>query len=479
MKNFVRRICPIILVFVLLFSVMAVNVSAISGKSTIGFSSKSPKVGDTLTVYVTYNLDNDANAVSGTLTYDSAVLKYVSASGCVASGIDSGVTFNATGNGKTYYIRIDLEVVGEGQSAVKVIDGACASDVEGTVEGATAFVTTKNGATDNTGQDINNTTGAALKSITVSGGKLTPDFNANVTEYKVVVPYTHTDGILSCESLDPNAQISVEGSRQLKVGNNTRVIVVKSNGQTRRYTVIFNRLDENGNDTTAVSSDVKVTYNNKEYIIGQQDAMLTPPAGFTLSTVMYGDTEVSAYKNASGKVVLLYLIADDGAGDFFLYENSQVKDFNYISVGDATYIIMDATEDAPEGMKKFTYELNGKSVSCYKYEDEKLSDFVVFSAVSPDGNAGYYCFDVSEKTIQRIPDFTPAATETQKELEVKPSTRTVVFALIAIFLVLLIVLVIALAVKAGKKSGRNVKSIFDTEEDEYEMEESSDDPDDD
>lgn len=479
MKNLFKRICPLILVFVLLFSVMAVNVSAVSGNSIISFSDKSPKVGDTVTVNVTYKLDGDANAVSGTLTFDSSILKYVSASGCAAGAIDSGVTFNATGNGATYYIRIDLEVIAEGQSPVKVIDGACASDVEGTVEGATAFLTTKNAITEDDEQDLNANTGAALKSITVAAGQLTPAFDPNVTEYKVVVPYTQTDGILSCESLDPNANITVEGSRELKVGNNTRVIVVKSNGQTRRYTIIFNRLDENGNDTTAAPSDIKVTVNNKEYIIGQQDAMLTPPAGFTLSTVMYGENEVSAYKNASGKVVLLYLLAEDGAGDFFLYENGKISDFNYISVGGITYIIKEITEDAPEGMEKSTYELNGKSVSCYKYIDKEFSDFVVFSAISPDGNQSYYSYDVNEKTLQRIVKFTSYEEEASKEIEVSKTAKTVVLSLVSIFVVLLIVLIIALAVKAGRKSGRNVRGIFDTDEDEYEMEEDSDVPDED
>lgn len=480
MKNILKRICPIIMVFVLLFSVMAVNVSAISGTSTIAFSSKSPKVGDTLTVTVTYKLDSEANAVSGTLTFDSTILKYVNANNCVASAIDSGVAFNTTGQSSTYYIKIDLEVIAEGSCVIKLIDAACANVEDGVVEGSSASLTTKNAATNDDEQDINSTASAALTSITVAAGELTPAFNQNVTQYKVVVPYTQTDGILSCETLDPNASITVEGSRQLKVGNNTRVIIVTNKGQTRRYTVVFNRLDQNGNDTTApASSDVKVTVNNKEYIIGQQDPLLTPPSGFTLSTAMYGDKEVTAYKNSSGKVVLLYLLTDDGAGDFFLYENGKVSDFNYISVGDATYIIKEVTENAPDGMYQSTYDLNGKSIACYKYSDKELADFVVFSAVSPNGNTGYYSYDVSEKTIQKIVKFGAVATDITEELAVNKSTKTIVVSLISIFVVLLIVLIIALVIKAGKKSGRNVKSIFDTDEDEYEMEEFSDDPDED
>lgn len=486
MKNLFKKICPIILVAVLLFGIMAVNVSAIGGKSIIGFSNKSPKVGDTVTVSVKYNLDSEAQAVGGTLTYDSTVLKYIEARNCQANALDSSVIFlQSSGNSFTSInMSFDFEVIAEGESVVKIIDGTCADNEEGIVEGASARITTKNATTDNNDdeeQNLNSNTKAALTSITVAAGQLTPAFNQNVTEYKVTVPYSQTDGILSCESLDPNATITVEGNRELKVGNNTRVIVVRaSNGNIRRYTVVFNRLDENGNDVTAPSSsDIKVTVNNKEYTIGQQNPQLAPPSGFTLSTTMYNESEVAAYKNASGKIVLLYLLTDDGAGDFFLYENGKISEFNYISFGDATYIIKDATEDAPDGLYKTTYELNGKKISCYKYADEKLFDFVVFSAVSPDGNEGYYSYDESENTLQRIVKFGAVSADAPVDITVKQSTKTVVVSLISIFVVLIIVLIIALVVKYGKKSGKSMRGIFDTDEEEYEMEASSSDPDED
>ena len=303
MKNAVKKICALVVAIALIVSVFAFNVSAVSGKSTISFSSKSPKIGDTVTVNVTYNLDGVATAVSGTLTFDTAILKYISANNCTANTIDSGVTFNATGQADKYYIRIDLEVIAEGRSAVRIIDGACADEEGGIVEGSTAFLTTKNAQTEDQDQDINATESAALTSITVSAGRLAPAFDPNVTQYTVTVPYSQTDGILSCETLDPNASVAVQGERQLKVGKNTRVIVVTNGNQTRRYTVVFNRLDQNGNDVTApVTDDIKVTVNNKQYIIGQQDSLLTPPMGFTLSTATYGDKEVAAYKNSSGKI---------------------------------------------------------------------------------------------------------------------------------------------------------------------------------
>lgn len=480
MKNLLKKICAAVMVAVMLFSFAVINVSAENGSCTIAFGPKNPKQGEAVTVTITYNLDREATAVSGALTFDSAYIKFESANNCTATEIDSGVEFNATGNGKKFYIKLDLMVVAEGKSQIRVID-AFASDGENeeTVKGATATLTTKNATAQDEDQNINDSTSAALTSITVTGGQLTPSFDKNVTEYKVTVPYSQTDGMLSCESFDQNATITVEGSRQLKVGNNTRVIVVTNNGQTRRYTVVFNRLDQNGNDTTtAATAGVKVTVSGKEYTIGQQDAMLTPPMGFTLSTATYGETEVAAYKNASGKVVLLYLVSSDGSGDFFLYENNTLSEFIYISTANGTYILKDVADTAPEGMYKTAYDLNGKSVSCYKYSDKELVDFIVFSAVAPNGNSGHYSYDENEKTMQRVVKLGAASAGTKPvELKVDKSTKTAILSLISILAVLIIVLIIALVIKAGKKSGRKLRSIFDTEEDEYEMEEDSDDPD--
>lgn len=477
-KNLLKRVCPLILAVVLLLSVIVVNVSAIAGSTSISLSKQNPKVGDTLTVTVRYTLNNVAQGAQGSLNFDSQALKFISASGGTANCVGSSVNFVAVGNDSSYYFRVDFQVIAEGTSALSVTNALCSDDEEYELPGSSVRVTTKNASSNNSSQDTNTNTSAALKSITVAAGTLNPAFSPNVTKYTVVVPYTQTDGILSCQSLDPNASISVEGDRQLKVGNNTRVIVVvASNGDTRRYTVVFNRLDENGNDTTSSeNTGISVTVDSKEYYISQQDATLTPPAGFALSTIMYGESEVAAYKSSSGKITLLYLVsAETGEGDFFLYENAKCSALTYISCGESTYIIKDITDAAPEGLYKDTYDLNGKTVSCYKYTDTDYADFIVFSAVSNDGNSGYYRYDQNEKTMQRVIKFAAANADAPKDIEVGETTRTVVLALIALFAVILIVLIIVLVLKASNRKGKNIKNIFDTEE-EYDMESSSDEP---
>ena len=492
MKKILKKIGLIAVIVTFIFTVMCQNVSAIGGEMSISFKNAAGdeivsggeiKVGDTLTVTVRVNGGNDKlSSASGTLTFNKSVLEFTGSSGN-ATANDSGVTFTANGIDTKLNISLKFKVIAEGSSSISVksINIKGVNEETATIEGAGASVKAIKGD-GNTAQDSASNKKAALTSITVPEGTLSPAFDSEILEYTVIVPYTCTDGVLSCQTLESTAKTTVEGSRELTVGNNVRtIVVVASNGETRRYTVTFNRLDENGNDVTVSGNvtDILVNVDGKDYNIAEQDATLEPPAGFTLSTATYGEKEVTAYKDASGKTVLLYMIEAGGEnGAFFLYENGKVESFAYISVADFTYIVKDVTEEAPKGFYKSSYDLNGKSVACFKYEDGDLADFVVISAISPEGNVGYYSYDVKEKTVQRIVKFTGVASEKTDEFEINPANKTIVVALLAILAVLFILLIVVLILKVAKKKGKNIGSIFDSE-DEYEMDESSDDPDED
>ncbi len=478
MKKLIRKIGLITFVAVFLFLIMCPSVSALTTKTTIAFSGNNLKVGETLKVTLRVTSDTQLNEVSGKLEFDSSVLKFLESSGSDASVSGSTIGFTVNGPDDVFIKKFDFEVIAEGSCYIRAKNIVALNGTsEVSVEGASnRFKTTE--SQNNGAQDLNSTKKAALTSITVATGTLSPVFNSEITEYTVVVPYSQTDGVLSCDSVDPKASISVEGDRQLKVGNNTRtIVVVATTGEIRRYTVTFNRLDENGNDITVSGnvSDIIVNVDGKDYYIAEQDATLEPPTGFSLATAMYGENEVTAYKDLSGKTVLLYLIEKDGEnGDFFLYENGSIVSVAYISTYDFTYIVKDVTEEAPKGLYKSNYDLNGKQVVCYKYEDADLADFVVFSAISPNGNLGYYNFDIREKTVQRVVKFAFANQEV-KEPSVTSADKTAVVALICVFAVLFILLIVLLVLKSFKKKGKNIGSLFDSDE-EYEMEEDSDSP---
>lgn len=490
MRNTVKKIASLFMVIALMLSIAVINVSAVTGTVSVGFSDADGKVklGETVTVYISYkNITEEATA-SGTVTFDSSKLQYVSSSPKGdTTNVGNNVFLVADDMAKEHFFRIDFKTIAEGQTTIKASDCLVATNEEFKLNNASATLTIGATQTNPTPSgELNSTKKAAITSLKVSGGTLSPAFSSEITEYTVVVPYTHTDGVISCDTLDPKATVNVEGDRELKVGLNKRTLVVRAtDGTIRRYTVTFNRLDENGNDTTAGTGNedkLKLFVGSKEYYVSEDNAAIQIPLGFSLTVAKYGDKDIAAYSDQTGKNIIAYLVAtDDSDEDFFILKDGNFYEFNYIESKGVTYIINDLSTAVPNGYYKSDYSTGNKILPCYKYNDSKYSDFVIFSADTLDGNTGYYRYDTKEGTMQRYLDIgsIPASSSVAKEIKVTPVVRTTVLIAIILFVLILIaviVLVIVAAVNKGKKERlytEETEEIFDTE---YAIDVSSDTP---
>ncbi len=483
MKKIIKNICAFAVIITVLLSTVIINISALTGTTSIILSNKNPKVGSTLTVTVKYNLDENA-AVGGILSFDNTVLKHISHSPEGDMNLIDGnkVKIVADAQLKTHAFKIDFEVIAESVTIISLGDCKASSTVEVEVSGASVRVTTgaaSSNTSSTTQQDTNSNTKAALSSIKVAAGTLTPAFKENITEYTVVVPYTQTDGLLTCEALDKKAKVSVEGDRELKVGLNKRtIVVVASNGETRRYNVTFNRLDENGNDITAAQDDSNsVLIDNKEFVIAQNDSSIVIPKGFSLTTATYEEKEIAVYSDATGKITIVYLTAKDESEEgFYLLNNGKFTKFYYIECAEVCYVIKEDNGTAPEGFYKSTYEHNGVNIPCFKYTSQDYADFIVVSAVTTSGGEGYYRYDVKENTMQRYSEFTGGIFDGTKEetsvvtapVRLTAVVLCVIFALGVIALIVLIIIKICSRKKVTDEiveEGYTIEMNSDTPED--------------
>lgn len=454
-KRICKAVCVLLAVTVVMLSAFCMNVSAVSAKSTIALTNRTPKVDSTVTVTVTFAMDTKMQAIEGNLKYDSSKLEYVSAGGDFTSNAkDGSIDFLTTGNSDRFSEEYTFKVIAEGNALVSLSGNCSDGTSEYSVTASSYTIKISGTQADNsstTSQDTNSSTKAALKSIKVAAGTLTPAFKENITEYTVVVPYTQTDGLLTCDTLDKGAKVSVEGERELKVGLNKRtIVVVASNGETRRYNVTFNRLDENGNDTTVVQgSDEIILIDQKEYVVAQDTSSVVIPKGFSLSSAQYGEKEIAACSDATGKITIVYLIAKDESEEgFYLLENDKFTRFCYIECAEVCYVIKEDSADLPKGFYKSTYEHNGIKIPCFKYTSQEYSDFIVVLAVTTNGGEGYYRYDLKENTMQRYSEFVGGIIDGEQE-EVSVVTApvrltavvlTVIFVLGIISLIVLIII---------------------------------------
>lgn len=483
-KGISKKVCLVLLAVLVILSTLCINVGAVSAKSTIGVSNTTPKVGSTITITVRFNVDVKMQAIEGSLNFDKSKLQYVSAGGDFTSTAkENSVDFIATGNNTLFTEAYTFKVIAEGDAIVS-LSGSCSDGNEEYVVKASSYsikVKAEQGTntSSTTSQNTNANTKAALTSIKVVAGTLSPAFKENITEYTVVVPYDQTDGLLTCEALDKKSTITVEGERQLQVGLNKRtIVVVASNGDTRRYTVTFNRLDENGNDTTVGLGDgTVVMVDGKEFVVSESNPTIIPPKGFNITTAKYGEKEIAAYSDSAGKITIVYLVAKDESEEgFYILESSTFSKLMYIESGEICYIIRE-DKAAPEGFYKTTYEVNGQNLPCYKYSSQQYGDFIIFSAVTTGGVQGYYRYDVKENTMQRYPEFVNGAisVDSEKDNTVTPSSRITAIALVILFVLGIIALIVLVIIKISYKPKNNEEQ----QEELYTIDMNSDFPDDD
>ena len=77
-----------------------------------------------------------------------------------------------------------------------------------------------------------------LRSLSVSGCKLSPNFRASVTSYSAEVNYGVTSVNVSAVKNHSKASVNISGGKELSVGNNTiKIVVTAQDGSRRTYTV--------------------------------------------------------------------------------------------------------------------------------------------------------------------------------------------------------------------------------------------------
>lgn len=492
MKSILKKPICFVLILLVIMSCFCLTASSAAGRTSIAYNKSNPKIDETVTVTITFTSNNAMLAASGTLSYSSDILQYVSGTNTNNTSAGTVALVSSQQNVKVATFSITFKVKKAGTANLSLYD-CLVSDLENEYEltGSSVKLVTLSGNEGVTSQSSSSSSNkkssnADLKEITVAAGTLTPAFSKNVTEYRVTVPYDKTDGILTCKVADAAARLAFGGSRDLAVGLNKRTITVTAEDGTKKvYTVIFNRLDENGNDTTKdsdeeIDSNVEITYNGTKYFLTGDFAEEVLPAGFSVGLYNYNEQEVSCIKDPSGKLTALCLVAEGSEEKkFFLYDTANgFSDFNYIEQSGATYIILDTEETTvPSGYTKTNTDVLGMKVTGFFSDNSELKDYVILSAMGPDGVIGFYRFDTVQNSIQRYPEFGKTnQLLTVAENEVSAPQKLIVIALLLVaveLIVAIIVITIVLIVKSAKKKAKN----NDSQEEIYDIEEESDEPD--
>ena len=509
-KSRYRFLSSFLAVILMLGCMMIPDTKAQASSLSLGVSTSSVKIGDTVTVSITVPAGVSATV---NVTYPSGVFSFSSASdtassngGTVSMTIGS---YGSTNTKTTGTMKFKAKAAG---SATFSASAPIAGNQDGdrvTVGGASASVRVKNESNDSTNDNSNNGNHAndgednthksadnSLASLTLSSGTLSPAFKYNVTNYTAEVANDVTSVVVSAKPSNANATVeSVNGGENLAVGANKIQVVVKAeNGVTATYTITVTRKESGDTDDsdTPDEEDPAGTDEPPEqcYEIGgvkmhpSEDGDETQiPEGFTLSEITLWEKAYPYWVNETiGTDMGLIYLVDENKENGAWYRISEASPYDACAFlcfkSEYGYIIATPeklTEAAPTGYVPETINIEGKGTVDAYVRDGDESTCLIY-AVNQDGVYGWYRYDVQDRTYMRYTE-EAAAEDTQ---QTEPSTeqsgsqmkdlesqmRLLFYAFIVVVAILLIVIVILLIKR---------KQDDDDDDDDDEWEEDEDD----
>jgi len=192
------------------------------------------------------------------------------------------------------------------------------------------------------GAEEETSTSAYLDTLTIEGTAI--DFNKEIYEYSVTVPYEYSSVNVYAFPESDNAFAEVEGDRGLKVGANNLKITVKNGKLTKTYTITVIRKEaglEISNDVTLSSLTVKgygidFSPEKLDYTIKikrEKSLIITAtPTSNRSEVYMYGNNSLTGFSTVRIKVV-----AENGATNIYSID---IQKDSYNKVLEITAVII-------------------------------------------------------------------------------------------------------------------------------------------
>lgn len=398
LKQFCLRMAVIVMMIV------AVPFQSFAANARIAFSDPSAQVGNEISVTMKFT-STSGDVLGDTvvmLAYDASVLEYVGGSENVNGG--SGALRVTSGmEGKTEIastLKFKALQAGTTQITVTSWEGY---DADGQVltmdkQGTSTITITA---------PANYSSDAALSSLQISPGTLTPAFSPEVESYTASVGLDTARLTVSAVPSSDKANVAVEGGTELQDGENTVVCrVTAEDGTTvKNYTITVNRVE--GGESAAAGGETQ----------GES-------AG--------ADLEVLAELEASKIPLKIGITA--------------------LPEGVA----------APAGLKESSITIGDTKVTGWIPQTEGQAEYCVLYGVNESGVQGFYRYDITDKTLQRYfqdssntvdPELVDVAQKYNDLLDDYSLAKWVAIAAMVFAVVLLIVLIVTLTTASRRKQG--------------------------
>lgn len=230
-----------------------------------------------------------------------------------------------------------------------------------------------------------------LKSLSVEGYNLTPEFNKETQEYKLELePGTEKINVIATKE-DQAASIKGSGEIEITEGINTiNIVVTAENGNERTYKIIANVEEKD---------PINVTVGKNKYTVVKKAELLPQMDNLKKGTVKIQGFDIPTYENEVTNITLVGLKDSEGKIRLFSYDSKtgEYKVYKEYSFDKMNLYIHEDKNSTYESVK---IKINDEEVIAYKIEG--LKDYYLLYATNTiTGNEDYYLYDTKENSVQR------------------------------------------------------------------------------
>jgi len=367
----------IFLLFILML--LPLNVFAASGSIKASISSTKVTLNNTVSVTVKVSSDDYLGSWQFNISYDKKKLSLISG--------DTSVVGYGDGSYKSKSYTYKFKAITEGSANIsvdnaKIVDWNTESAISTSTSGLT--LTIKEPVVINYSSDNN------LKSLSIDGFEISPEFNKSTLSYSAKVLATTNKINIKASANDTKAKISGVGEKDVIEGNNKfQIVVTAENGSTKTYEL---------NVIVPEKDPIKYSFNNVEYEILRKLPEKVPNS-FNASTIKFNDEEVACLQNEKLNLTLIYLRNNKNEEAFYIYDltNNTVSLYNEISNNDGSIYLVSPIKEL-SNLIKTKVEINEVSVDAYQIK-EKSNHYIIYGKDLSTGEGNYYIYDDTIKSF--------------------------------------------------------------------------------
>lgn len=230
-----------------------------------------------------------------------------------------------------------------------------------------------------------------LKSLSVEGYEISPEFSSSVNEYTVSVPSTVEKITINAKKEDSYASLTGSGEQTVEEGINVfEIIVTSETGVSNTYKLTVNVEDQN---------PINVKVNGKQYTVVKVAKNLIKPDLFEETTIKIGEYDIPAFVNEVSGYILVGLKDINGVVELFVYQDNKYIKYNEF-ISDKLSIVFLEIDKIPTNYKKTKINVNEEEIIAYK--NESNGSIIIYGINLSNGKKNFYTYDKSEKTLQKF-----------------------------------------------------------------------------